>query len=50
MRTTLRRRLDAWQHPAQHTAPHVDADWAETLLGALRLRRVDGARIREVLA
>ena len=50
MRTTLRRRLDAWQHPAQHTAPHVDADWAETLLVELRLRRVDGARIREVLA
>lgn len=50
MRTTLRRRLDAWQHPARHTAPHVDAGWAEALLVELRLRGVDGARIGEVLA
>lgn len=51
MRTTLRRRLDAWQHLVQReTAPHVEVDWAETLLLELRLRGVDGARIGEVLA
>jgi hypothetical protein len=51
MRTTLRQRLDAWQHSVEReVAPHVEAEWAQAVLLELRVRGVDGARIGEVLA
>lgn len=51
MRTTLRQRLDTWQHAVEReVAPHVEAEWAEAMLLELRLQGVDGARIGEALA